>query len=231
MIASLKKWLMPTLLIAGTGAFIYVAGTSGSCAACSSITGLLGLNPTAEHTDQPLARGQQFPDATVFNEAGEGMRFSELRDGKPAVVIFYRGGWCPICNEQLAALGPFLPRLQASGFDLYAISPDRPELLRGRPAIASLPYTLLSDSAMTLASAAGIAFKLDAELVESYRTDYQIDIEADSGQQHNLLPHPSVFVIDPGGTVRFAHINPDYRQRMSPLAVLQAAQAAALDFR
>jgi peroxiredoxin len=38
-----------------------------------------------------------------------------------------------------------------------------------------------------------------------------------------LLPHPGVFVIGKDGVIRFAHVNPDYKTRLDPEAILKAA--------
>lgn len=54
----------------------------------------------------------------------------------------------------------------------------------------------------------------------------RIDLEAASGRTHHLLPHPAVFVADTGGTIRFAHVNPDYKVRLEPKSILEAAKAA-----
>ncbi len=47
------------------------------------------------------------------------------------------------------------------------------------------------------------------------------------GKTHHLLPHPAVFVVDAKGAIRFAHVNPDYRQRLDPQAILKAARSGA----
>jgi peroxiredoxin len=62
-----------------------------------------------------------------------------------------------------------------------------------------------------------------AELVTKYKTEYQIDIEATSGKTRHSLPYPAVFIIDAKGVIRFAHVNPDYKKRLDPKAILKAA--------
>ena len=70
----------------------------------------------------------------------------------------------------------------------------------------------------------GIAFQVPAELVEKYKSSYGIDIEADSGQTHHLLPHPSVFILDAEGIIRFTYVNEDYTVRLDPVKILAAAK-------
>ena len=48
-------------------------------------------------------------------------------DGKPHIVIFYLGGSCVHCAEQLAAFSPRLKDFQDTGIDIIAISTDNTE--------------------------------------------------------------------------------------------------------
>ena len=50
-------------------------------------------------------------------------------------------------------------------------------------------------------------------------------MERASGEAHHALPVPSVFVVDAGGVIQFAYVNPDYRTRV-PLRLLRAAMEA-----
>jgi peroxiredoxin len=183
----------------------------------------------AESEVAHLNVGDVIPAGEVRTDTGEAVTLSDLVAGKPTVLIFYRGGWCPYCNRHLAALAKVAPKLEEAGFQLLAISPDRPQKLREKPDLGQLPYTLLSDSSMDLCQSFGIAFKVDDALVAKYRDSYGIDLEGDSGETHHLLPHPSVFIVDAGGTIRFAHVDPKYKVRLDPEVILENAQAVPAD--
>lgn len=45
-------------------------------------------------------------------------------------------------------------------------------------------------------------------------------------RQRSLLPVPSVFIAATDGVIRFAHSNPDYKVRLGPEKVVEAAQQA-----
>lgn len=48
--------------------------------------------------------------------------------GRPAVLVSYRGGWCPYCNIALAAYqAQLLPELQRRGVGMVAVSPQKPD--------------------------------------------------------------------------------------------------------
>ena len=53
-------------------------------------------------------------------------RLVSLRDyrGKPVVVVFFLGGGCSHCVEQLNAFAPLVGRFRAAGIDMVAISLD-----------------------------------------------------------------------------------------------------------
>lgn len=178
---------------------------------------------------ESLGVGAMIPDVGLKTDVGEDVDLRELVDGSPSVLIFYRGGWCPYCNRHLSALVDIVPDLEQAGYQILAISPDRPAKLRAKPDLGELPYTLLSDSPMTAASAFGIAFQVDDELVDKYQNSYGIDLEGDSGQTHHLLPHPAVFIVDGDGVIRFAHVDPDYKVRLDPDEILATADSLQTD--
>lgn len=99
--------------------------------------------------------------------------------------------------------------------------PDAGGRLRNKPG-----YRLLSDSDAAAAKAFGIVFQVEDTLVKKCKDAYRSDLEAASGRTHRLLPHPAVFVADTGGKIRFAHVNPDYKARLEPTRILEAAQTA-----
>ncbi len=169
--------------------------------------------------------GAPLPDTRVFTETGEATTLRALTDGRPAVLVFYRGGWCPYCNLHLAALAEIEPQILAAGHTILAISPDQPSKLKATPDREKLGYRLISDRHAEAARALGIAFEVPAELVVKYKNEYQIDLEAASGETHHLLPHPAVFVVGGDGVIRYAHVNSDYKIRLKPEEILAVIEA------
>jgi peroxiredoxin len=146
--------------------------------------------------------------------------------GKPAILVFYRGGWCPYCNLQLSELRLIRQPAEALGYQIIAISPDLPAELAKTLGKDKLDYTLLSDSKADALRAFGIGYRLDDATFAKYKAA-GIDLETASGQPHHALPVPSVFIIDRDGRVQFAYSHPDYRVRVPGDVVLAAAKAIA----
>jgi len=181
--------------------------------------------PAGEQDRIGLPEGERIPDVTLRDGEGREVALREVIRGKPALLVFFRGGWCPFCTTHLAEVGKIAGKLSDAGVPILAISPDRPQLIAARTAESDLPYTLFSDSRMDAAKGFRIAFQVDADLVRTYREKHRIDLEGASGEDHHLLPHPAVFVIDAAGIIRFAHVNPDYRARLSGEEILDAVRA------
>lgn len=174
---------------------------------------------------RPLAVGQMAPDASILSADGRHVRLSERLSRGPTLLVVYRGGWCPFCTAHLAELARIEKDLTGMGLQILAVSPDRPELLaqEGYAKGAEFNYELLSDQNIELARAFGLAFQVDAPTVELYR-GYGIDLQQASGRPHQVLPVPAVYMIDSSGQIRFAHADPDYRERLDGAAVLAAAR-------
>ena len=78
---------------------------------------------------QPLLVGQSVPDVQLQTADGKAFNLKQELAEQPTVLIFYRGGWCPYCNLQLSQLQKIESQLQDLGYQIIAISPDRPEML------------------------------------------------------------------------------------------------------
>jgi len=196
------------------------------------LAGLLAALPLLVQADSPSV-GDALPPVHLRTAEGVVFDLSQAVAEQAAVVVFYRGGWCPFCTRHLMELGRVEAELRELGFQILAVSPDRPAKIRetmkrtagegpGSPAV----ITLLSDSTLAAAEALGIAFKVEADLVQTYRTRHGIDLEAASGETHHRLPHPAVFLVTPDQVIRFAHVDTDYRARLSGEEILAAARAA-----
>ncbi|MCH8474969.1 MAG: AhpC/TSA family protein [Opitutales bacterium] len=187
----------------------------------------LGLSASTPPTDPgeltPVTAGNKVPAITIQTANAEEVSLSDALQGQKSVLVFYRGGWCPFCTDQLQDLLTNEGDLQALGFHLYGISPDSPASIQEGQEELNLPFTLLSDAAMEASQAFNLAFQVD-ENTHDQLLSYGIDIEAASGETHRLLPIPAVYLIDEEGTIQFAHYDPDYRQRLSAEKTLEAAR-------
>lgn len=174
---------------------------------------------------KPIKVGSKVPPLPLQTVEGKSYDLFTSISRKPTVLIFYRGGWCPYCTKQLGQLGSLQPQLLKMGYQILAISADKPMELRKTLIKTPLPYTLLSDAKMWASQMMGIAYRMDDKTYAQYK-DWGIDLEKTSGYTHHLLPVPSVFVLGTNGVIRFSYVNPNYAVRLDSKALLAAAEAA-----
>lgn len=110
------------------------------------------------------------------------------------------------------------------GYRIVAVSPDRPAELSKTIDKNELTYTLLSDSSMVGAQKLGIAKRFGSLKVAAYKLNNQ-NIETASGQDHHLIPVPSVYIIGQDGMIRFAHTDENHRKRIEVEKILSIATA------
>lgn len=175
--------------------------------------------PSAEEA-KPLAVGAELPDIEVKTAAGETVKLREALAEKAAVIVFYRGHWCPACMKQLQGLGKIVPDLESSGTTLIGIGTDKPEIVAETVKKTNFGFPLYSDSDLSAAKAMGLAYQLDAKSLETYGPTLLENTGHDSGQ----LPVPAVFLVDKTGKVNFVHSNPDYKVRLSNEDLLAAVK-------
>ena len=100
--------------------------------------------------DGVLPVGSPLPDAALTDIDGRSTTIAATAAGKPAVVVLYRGAWCPYCNLTLRAYQEQLvPELDRRGIALIAVSPQKPDGSLTMQETHALTYAVLSDPATT----------------------------------------------------------------------------------
>ncbi|AUI62261.1 peroxiredoxin-like family protein [Amycolatopsis sp. BJA-103] len=162
--------------------------------------------------------GTAMPDLTLPDAGGGRV---PVKDG-PAVVVFYRGAWCPYCNLALRTYQQeVLPELESLGVKLIAVSPQLPD---DSLSTKDLEFTVLSDVDNELGRALGITFRLAPETKPAFDTLIG-DVEKINGAAEWELPYPTVLVVDREGVIRFIDVHPDYTTRTDPADILAAVKA------
>lgn len=191
--------------------------------------GAFAANDLATAPDQirPILLGSKMPDVKLTTLDGKPTTLKGQVGGKPAILVFYRGGWCPYCNLQLSELRLIQKQAEALGYRIFAISPDRPAELKATLGKDKLEYTLLSDSKADALRAFGIGYRLNDATYAKYK-GFGMDLEDRSGgETHHALPVASVFIVDPDGVLQFSYSHPDFKVRVPASVVLAAAKAIA----
>ncbi|HET6951891.1 MAG TPA: peroxiredoxin-like family protein [Acidimicrobiales bacterium] len=176
-----------------------------------------------------VAAGDRLPPFALPDADGTPVTLDDLLAGGPAVLVFYRGGWCPYCNIALRAYqADLLPQLGRYGARLVAISPQTPRASARTQARAGLEFTVLSDAGSHLARQLGIAFQPAAEVVEAQRS-LGLDLGRVNVDGAPDLPMPTVLVVDRSRVVRFADTQADYTARTEVADIVAALDVLAHD--
>ncbi len=192
--------------------------------------------PIAASADEitPLEAGDAAPRFEVRTVDDEPFVFEPRSLERPAVIITFRGGWCPYCNMHLSELRNVLGEIEELGVDVLFLSGDRPELLYSsleretQDDVAALNYTILSDADAQAAIAFGIAFRAAQRTIDRRKEKGQ-DIEDSSMLRHGVLPVPAVYAIGRDGMIAFHFVDPDYKVRLPADDLLAVARKLAAE--
>lgn len=179
-----------------------------------------------EYSVSPLLNGEQIPAITLQDMNGQSVDLAKLTAQKPTIFFFYRGGWCPFCNNQMGQLKAIEAELLKMGFQLVGISPDTPAQLKASAAKNELKYLLLSDEKMLASQAFGLAFYTSEKVTETYTARLKLENPlwiTPEGAKRLVLPVPAIYISDDKGLIHFQYINPNYKVRPAPKLILTAA--------
>jgi peroxiredoxin Q/BCP len=135
-----------------------------------------------------LAPGDPAPDFTLTSDTGAQVSLKKLR-GQKVIVYFYPAAMTPGCTKQACDFTDSLASLEAAGYTVLGISPDKPEKLAKFRERDSLTITLLSDPDRSVMKAYG-AFGMK----KLYGKDVEGVIR-------------STFVVDEKGKIELAQYN------------------------
>ena len=171
-----------------------------------------------------VAVGDVLSDFTLPNATGRNVTLSELVADGPAVLVFYRGGWCPYCNLALHQYqSELVPHLPDYGATLAAISPQKPDESLTTIEKHDLQFAVLSDAGARVARQLGIAFEPAQDVLEAQRA-LGLDIRDGNADGSPELPMPTVLIVDTDRTVQFADVQVNYTSRTEVSEILTALQ-------
>lgn len=172
----------------------------------------------------PLLNGQTVPNVTLKTADGAPLSLRAAVMAKPSVILFYRGGWCPYCNRQLAELKDIEQELVELGYQVLAISPESPSRLQEQKLETEFAVQLLSDDKLAAIKQFGIGFYLPLVTEKLYETKMGIALTDDESNNKAVLPAPAIFIADQKGVIQFSYVNPNYKVRLSADLLLQIAK-------
>jgi peroxiredoxin len=170
--------------------------------------------------DRILPVGAAAPTFELPDQNGKIVRLAELLQSCPLIVIFYRGRWCPYCVATLEMWQQYLPRVEAAGARLVAISPQKPQHTFFTADQHHLRFPVLSDAGNQVARQFGLVYRLPDYLEEHYRRVF-INLQNSNGDSNWELPIPATYVVGSNGVIKYAFADADFTDRAEPEEVLR----------
>jgi len=133
--------------------------------------------------------GQQAPDFTLYTSDQQPFTLSEERGDESTVLFFFPGAFTGVCTSEMCAVNDDLATYHNLDAQVLGISADAPAALAEFKKQKDFDFTLLSDHYGEASGKYGAQF---------------------STEEHNLgydrVAKRAAFVIDSGGTVRYAEV-------------------------
>lgn len=168
------------------------------------------------------------PEFKLPNAEGEIKSLSEFLETGPVILSFYRGGWCPFCNDQLYAYQQILPEFEELGAQLVAISPEKPESVQDTTSKNYVTFEVLTDEGNHIARAYDLLWTVPEDAREKFSTWLKGEtgktLAEFNGIDNYELPIPATFVIAQDGTIVYMFKDEDYKQRAKNEDILKALE-------
>jgi len=167
---------------------------------------------TVENRTVEVEVGQIAPDFVARDLDDNQVSLNALISGRKALLLFYRGGWCPFCNQQLAAIASDIQQFKDAGATIVAVSGE--EVDKGKDLLKklNLPFILLSDTKF--------------EGIDRYGVRDPNPHERLKAMGIMQLSKPAAFVIDETGVVRYKYVGKNASDRPKNEDLLKAVRSS-----
>lgn len=172
--------------------------------------------------ENALQLGDKAPDFSLTNATGKEVKLSEQLAQGPVILTWYRGGWCPYCNITLNRLQEEMPNFTALGANLLALTPELPDSSFSTQEKNELSFEVLSDVGNQIARQYGVVYSLTDEVAEAYQNGF--DLHKYNGDESNELPLAATYVIAQDGSIIYAFLDAEYRNRAEPKDIIKALE-------
>jgi peroxiredoxin len=164
--------------------------------------------------------GAVLPDADLLDVDGSSLSLSDAVGEGLAVLVLYRGAWCPYCNIALRTYqSELLPSLRERGINLIAISPQKPDGSLTMQEKHDLEYAVLSDPGLALGRAMGVLTGPSSE-ARAAQLELGLDLTDVNADGTVTVPMPTVAIVDDRLAIHWIDVHPDYSTRTEPVEIL-----------
>ncbi len=165
--------------------------------------------------------GDILPPFMLPDDQGRLVSLDDFSGAKSVVVSLNRGHWCTYCRVEFESMRSVNAEIERRGGAVLAITPDRQRYVRQLKEDLDLPFPLLSDMDNAYAMSLGLVVWCGDEVRTLYRG---IDWNLNSFQGNDawMVPIPATYIVAPDGRIKASFVEPDFRQRIEPAAIIDA---------
>ncbi len=167
--------------------------------------------------------GDAMPDFLLPDSEGGLFSLDDVLRSGPAIIVFFRGGWCPYCRTAKRALDNATRDAQRSRVSIVGVSPERATAFEQNE---SGGCKLLVDVDNGYALVMKLLVWVDDALADVYQR-HGYDVSANQVGRSWLLPIPASFLVSREKKIVKRHLDVDYRNRLDPVEFI--AEASVLD--
>lgn len=182
---------------------------------CASFT----LKVSSQGQPEGLFLGAKAPDFKMVDQFGREVQFRTEAKNQKAVIVFYRGYWCPHCTRLLRQIQDSLYLFTAKGAVVMAVSPESSVNREKTLAKTKAGFSLLSDSGLMVIKKYDLAYEVAESQLSRYRSA-GLDIPSINYPNGPFLPVPSVFIVGKDYSITFRFFDPDHKTRISVKQIL-----------
>lgn len=151
--------------------------------------------------------GRTLPDFSAVDENGAPLSSGDLR-GRPSVLLFVRGNWCPFCSKQVQKLTQYYRQINESGAHLILVTPKPLETTRRVAEFFNVEFEFWLDESLAIGRQLGLV--QEAGVPKDYNREYGRD-----------TLWPTTLVVDREGVIRHTELSRFIADRPDPEKILR----------
>lgn len=154
-----------------------------------------------------LEPGNPLPDFSALDESGGPLSSTDLR-GRPSVLLFVRGTWCPFCSKQVQDLTKYYREINESGAHLILVTPKPLDTTRRVAEFFDVKFEFWLDESLAIGRKLGLV--QESAVPDDYNKEYGRD-----------TLWPTTLIVDGDGIIRHTELSRLIADRPNPEKLLK----------
>jgi len=173
----------------------------------------ISISVIGQINDDHLELGDKAPQIVAVDQNGKQIDSKTILKKKQILLIFYRGNWCPYCNQHLSSLQEHMKEFEDKGVYVVVVSPESVERTKETGTMLESSFSIVHDAQNKIMNDYKVAFEVNEETVPIYYEKLNQKLSTYNVDNNMVLPVPATYMIDKDGKISYVHYDPDYKKR------------------